>query len=765
LIAQPQFPGINRLTISHSSKRDVVSQYELTTPLLDSHALITRAPGTRPKPPFAFGDRLASYAENTFRILGLHVVLLACREVLRAKKTESKRIAVISNRPAAALASLLHCLPIGGCIVLIGLTRKGYYIGGELSGAVGHDGIKFFALQLAAKLHEITMVASLAEMVFSTVRREIISGRSVPFAALAAGLQFGSISYLWSKEFFSICNAVVTQNLRILPTAVLIIICSVLGVTVAPASATAMQPVLEYWPAGGTDIWLNGSIESLYPAVLDQSHVPGPHCDVAARDSQCPSTGWEALGTNLLSFFPKLQSSPDNLGIRFPQSLQVGARTATLQVYIDIRQPVYDRYTNNYTVSTAQHAVMAEALAQNTRLWDLAARNSTTHGETRFFYRQDAKYSMSANNALVHVRCHDNGPADSEGKLFPSFPDFGTETYTPALVSNVTLMEWIRAQSDASESGLLWVDLPPDLIRRTSLGAIVVLPGSSQIPQAHVWACSVDARWANTEITSDGIGRLSQGQPWSYHINGSPLSSWLWQDYFPRIYVRASFAKYLNPVITQSNRTVFAQLSMNAGLWGSRGSPLLDVAPAVEATLNLMVINGLVRLAPDVTVQGEIVDWNGGHGPWWRQFMPSSNEAFGWGGNAYNVTSDTPAGFLKAHMKVTAKGYAYYWSGGAIKASMAVLAIYVVIAVLHVCQNVVSGITSSSWDTPSEIIALAAKSNPPQGLLMNTGAGISKLSTLNQPVCIEAIESTLQLSFRPDRLPEQHRVKPNQVYG
>lgn len=745
-------------------REQAISDREFTTPLLDQRAR-PLVPKPQSKAVSNFPERLASWAENTFRILGLHVVLLICKEALRNKQGEPKRIAVFRDRPAAAFASLLHCLPIGGCVVLIGLIKHGYYIGGELSGAVGQDALKFLVLQLAAKLHEITMVASLAEMVFSSVRREIISGRPVPFASLAAGLQFVSISYLWSKDFFSICNAAFTQSPRTLTIVGLIVVCSILGVTVAPASATAMRPVLDYWPAGGTAIWLNGTIESLYPATLDDSQVPGSNCETADSDEHCPSAGWETLGTNLLSFLPQLRSSPDALGIRYPGRFHVAARSATLEMYIDIRQPVYDRYTFNYTVSTSQHAVMAEALAQNTRLWDLAARNSTLHGETRFFYRQDAKYSMSANNALVHVRCHDNGRAGIIGDVGPAFPNFGSETYEPVSVSNSTWIDWIKAHSIIMEPSLLWVDLPPNVIQRTSLGAIVTAPSDSHEEEAKVWGCSVDARWANTEITSDGIRRLTQGQPWSYHINGSPLSSWLWQDYFPRIQIHPTFAQYLNPQIASTNSTVFAQLCMDAGLWGERYAQVLEAAPAVEATLNLMVINGLVRLAPSVKVQGEIADWNGGEGAWWRQFMPSRTETFGWGGAAYNVSDEASAKFLKAHMRVTAKGYAYHWSGGAIQASVTVLAIYVAIAVVHVCLTISTGKTSSSWDSPCEIIALAANSTPPHGPLNNTGAGISKLSTLKQMVCIEATGSVLQLTFRTDRLQNDQRIRPNHAYG
>lgn len=47
---------------------------------------------------------------------------------------------------------------------------------------------------------------------------------------------------------------------------------------------------------------------------------------------------------------------------------------------------------------------MTEALAESTRLWDLAARNSTAWGEKEFFQRQSGKYSIDTFNPVVHVR-------------------------------------------------------------------------------------------------------------------------------------------------------------------------------------------------------------------------------------------------------------------------------------------------------------------------------------------------------------------------
>lgn len=116
-------------------------------------------------------------------------------------------------------------------------------------------------------------------------------------------------------------------------------------------------------------------------------------------------------------------------------------------------------------------------------------------------------------------------------------------------------------------------------------------------------------------------------------------------------------------------------------------------------------------------------------------------------------------------MEVTAKGYAYSMKGPAIGFSLIVLAAYVGIAIVHVAVSVFTGITSSSWDTPGEIMVLALNSTPPRDQLKNTGAGISKISTLKLPTRIEALEGRLELSLHPDQLSPGRRIQPNQLYG
>jgi hypothetical protein len=142
-----------------------------------------------------------------------------------------------------AIFSLLvaHFLPISGALTLVYLNLHGYYVGGELAGPSGYDDVKLSGLQFSAKLHELTMQASISVVVISLVRHELVAGEGIPFGAIFGSLQFANISYLWSKEFAGTVRAKFTKTTIKLRMVALLLVGTVLALTVGPSSAIAMR--------------------------------------------------------------------------------------------------------------------------------------------------------------------------------------------------------------------------------------------------------------------------------------------------------------------------------------------------------------------------------------------------------------------------------------------------------------------------------------------------------------------------------------------
>lgn len=82
----------------------------------------------------------------------------------------------------AALRCANHLVPVAAAFVVVGLNLEKIYIGQELSDPTYQDTEKLAALQFAAKLHEVMMLASISAIVFAYICKELIIGNGVLFA-------------------------------------------------------------------------------------------------------------------------------------------------------------------------------------------------------------------------------------------------------------------------------------------------------------------------------------------------------------------------------------------------------------------------------------------------------------------------------------------------------------------------------------------------------------------------------------------------------
>ena len=90
----------------------------------------------------------------------------------------------------------MHLLAIAIATTVTALNLNGLWVGTELTRPSGQNGRKLLALQFAAKLHELLMLASLSHILFSITIGELVFGDGLPFGAVTARLRFQAISYL-----------------------------------------------------------------------------------------------------------------------------------------------------------------------------------------------------------------------------------------------------------------------------------------------------------------------------------------------------------------------------------------------------------------------------------------------------------------------------------------------------------------------------------------------------------------------------------------
>jgi hypothetical protein len=530
---------------------------------------------------------------------------------------------------------------------------------------------------------------------------------------------------------------------------------------VTPASATILQPTLDLWPAGGTDVWLNSTSEQMFPSTLNETHTLGDICAISGSSNECPSAQWQTLNNNYLSQLPLEDQHVDGLISRPPDSFTTRGRSSLLSMAVNVRAPyVYDVFSQNFSTAFVPHVAVADAMVFNTIFWVLASWSSTAHQEYRFYYRKGEQYRMPAINPLSFTRCQEM-IYDARNVTAPMFPDIRYADFPSVAINDTNAQDWISSvATDGLRPDLFWFDLPANFSKSASIGVMASIPTKSLNSSAQIWSCMMDVRWAETLLMADRLTRVVGA-----HEPADFGGGWMFGNSYARAMIRPSFAQYLNTRIPSSNSTIFEEMAISAGLWNPDTSQRNGTAPHLETILNLIVANGMARTAPYTAQQGSIRDLDDGNGAWWRGFMPVPPQVFGPGGNAYNVTPAQQASSYRLHFHAFVQGYAYTQSNTTSWLAMIIVLIYVVVATIFVIVSVLFGVTSSSWESTTELMALAFASPVPESM-KNTAAGVSTIKSFKERYCIAVEGNRVQLR-RWDRkpLPVENRVKPNTVYG
>lgn len=107
--------------------------------------------------------------------------------------------------------------------------------------------------------------ASLAAIILSYIRHQMVLGNGIPFGALFSGLQINQISYLWSMEFWGSINSRHLSFWRKITMLAFISLSFILAAVTGPSSAILLIPRLDYWSAGSTHIWINATFNDIWP--------------------------------------------------------------------------------------------------------------------------------------------------------------------------------------------------------------------------------------------------------------------------------------------------------------------------------------------------------------------------------------------------------------------------------------------------------------------------------------------------------------------
>ena len=713
---------------------------------------------------------LASAVKTLLRAWRLTLIKKLVAPRWETQHVETPKVAIHKNRFLAALRASIHVIPISAALALVILNLAQYYVGGELAGPIGQDDQKLGALQFAAKLHELLMIASLATIVFTYIRRELVFGEGVPFGVLSAGLEIDNASFLYSPELWSALWANWRKKHKKWVLIALLSCCTVLGITVGPSTANLMRPRLQDWPAGGTVFWVGVKPDELTPASLGSSPATS-HCLDDLNDLACPHGGWEMIEQQYQSYWPALQpmgSLPELLSFPSPlSSRSMMVRHRSTGTY-DTRS----LWQNAYTIASVQQSVVADALSETGRLWAYAAANNNVRQQ--FVFRKEATYTAQAPQPVTQARCEetvyeDNDlfdlklafpiiqrpicNADSSHCFIDPIPLITTE--------NSTLHDAIKhlLTSDTTPT-LTWldtVDVPGST--ENSIHAVAVFP-QTQEEDSRLYCCTIDSGTVNASNSATrNMPKEVTGYVHNVLVDGTGVTG------FQRTTISSSWAALLNPRLSPINSTVFSRMASTAGVWNTtRTSASYNYPFIVESILTLMVNNGMGRITYNASMAGRLKGadpddpWNGGS--WTTQMLP--RHGLGWGKSAFEIDPATAELSTSFTMFTTVKGYAWSYTGMLQKAAIATLLVYAAFATGHLIYSISTGWSSASWDTTPEIIALAINSRAPEQM-QNTGAGIETINPMRQKVSIRYVDSRLEYVFG-GAVDRGGPVRPNRMY-
>ncbi|KAL8629490.1 hypothetical protein Q9189_004784 [Teloschistes chrysophthalmus] len=173
-----------------------------------------------------------------------------------------------------------HFLTLAATGVLAWLNIAGFFVGSDFQGCATPNcqTLDRLALQVAAKIMEVLVVASLGVIFVDVLQRELLSEpNGLPLGLLTSKQQFSQIQYLFSPELrFGLSGL---SRVKLLAFGFFIVTSAVISLFAGPSAALLLIPEHRTgWPAGGVSMWLAGNDDVLWPSRLTHSDIGGPHC-------------------------------------------------------------------------------------------------------------------------------------------------------------------------------------------------------------------------------------------------------------------------------------------------------------------------------------------------------------------------------------------------------------------------------------------------------------------------------------------------------
>ncbi|USP81540.1 hypothetical protein yc1106_08814 [Curvularia clavata] len=757
------------------------------------------------------------------RSLGLGILcVLITRFSHRHSQGERKKPIRTVSLYLAIQRCAVHILPCAFSIFLITINILGYFIGFELAGEPGKTSQYTALLQIAAKIQELLIIASLTTIVVHKVRNDLIDGDGIPFGLVGVGALFTQLSFFWSTAFIGSVSNTRTVR-RNAATLCLVILAGFIAVTAGPAVAVLLIPREQTWPAGGTKYWINGSSEDLWPSTVDIRHympdrgvgVFGPGCSSsdAYKNALCPAGGYEALASRYSSSDnPRPWSAPKDSRYT-PAGLLIWSPEGQVPPY-NLASAQRARVALESS-ATGVHGPTAWVAATINDEWQKAVDAIPVESNSRFSryrYYNTMKSVIGTWIPAVRVVCSSLQAfnASQTSLAFPVVPEFGSairnnlvfDDQNPGepLEMRMTELpgETLQKLRQMPYRSVVAVDLTNATWTTATLGLIVKGP-TVENNQQSLSTCVIDARWAKGSVS---VGLAQAVQPEIYSITNAPKSPFISatsyraydmfrinsedRDSWRRIRITMDWFDAVNLKLGENidapsnvSKTDNRTLNNVSSAEGTTISSLVALAtsdsflvPTVEHTLASVFADAISRagswrvLNVSLPVQRKQFNPTSYHirKPSYQSELLLDRQAY------QNPSTMSTSPFTEFHVRQEITGYAFRVSATTDILALGVLFLHLTMALAHMLFSIIRRRSSSCWDSVPELISLAQQSSPSKVALENTTTGIERMSTFKKRARIRVSGSNSQhveLVFDEDHGGQDLLDRPstNSVYG
>lgn len=686
--------------------------------------------------------------------------------------SEPRKLAFRSGLLANLPTLLPHLIAIAATFGVISLSYRGTYwmdlvppqklIAPLLtqSGALN-------ALQFAAKLHELLILASLTTIVMGAMRTHLLGQSGLPFGLMASGFQIFSGEWLRRKSFWASWktqkpSGSLFTRYPFVPFLTLFILSSLVATLSGPSSAIAIVPTLNWFPLPhpfNTTVlpfFVFNQTTELWPATVTAANLNGAdsgnNCTYAldAQTEACPSGGFRDLyawSQNLLFLEPQKGTN-----VSFQDDRGNTRRVVSCQ-----------SCTGPGTGKASAMSLNSFITGALTTFWAYAEDNfggtALEATQPKIAPAPDAKIFAPR----VHVVCNTYAFNQSNTSDLTSmtFPMLTTDSPPDAKAMRVPEWTWNYARP-MNSSNFTWVPLP-EASGSPSIGAVFTIPvvergdypGSPWFQASELVACSVYAQWAPVdtwyEPTADDQVSYSVADANAESCLDFPSSPSTTREAI-NITLDMGYANAINTPIdfVTGDESVFYGMIQNfifpsTDLLGGAmfHSPYTATTNGTFATYQTQRSRSMLLSTVLATVTTDGLARIAGNGVWPYStpmfvqeesssdlvgIFPQTDETGGFT-EPLNTTATSMKDWLRLEIQVQRYGYGYQWRGSkTVHFAIVVLLVHVAMAVGHLLYVlwkicVLGQGIGSSWDQITELIALAVNSKS-SSRMQNTCAGI-----------------------------------------